>query len=224
MIENSPEAVILTSPERGSRLWTKAALLDLTERVILILLFANFAYRNISTFEQSFDVKALLLLISECLPVFLMLIRKTSGEVSIRAWDWVFGLAGTAFPLLVTPTQVYSPLVPGMVFYLVVVLGQCIQISAKVALGTSFGLVAANRGVKKYGPYRFVRHPMYAGYTLSQIGVLLALPSFHNAALYFLAFACQVVRIQCEERVLRQDAAYRAFAEQVRYRVIPGIY
>src|SRR6185437_12807122 len=104
MIENAPEAVILTVSERDPRLWTKAALLDLTERVIIILLFAHFAYLNLSTFEEFLDIKALLLLISECLPVFLVLVRKTSGDVSVRPLDWAFGLAGTAFPLLVTPT------------------------------------------------------------------------------------------------------------------------
>src|SRR6185437_7366985 len=132
------------------------------------------------------NIKALLLLISECLPVFLVLVRKTSGDVSVRPLDWAFGLAGTAFPLLVTPTAVYNPLVPSVIFYLAIILGLCIQISAKVSLGTSFGIVAANRGVKQFGPYRFVRHPMYAGYVLTQIGLLLALPSLHNAALYFL--------------------------------------
>ncbi len=34
----------------------------------------------------------------------------------------------------------------------------------KVLLGLSFGVVAANRGVKIGGPYSFIRHPMYAGY------------------------------------------------------------
>jgi protein-S-isoprenylcysteine O-methyltransferase Ste14 len=224
MIEHSPEGLILTISERETRLWSKAALLDVAERLIIILLFAHFAYINISVFEQIFDIKALLLLISECLPVFLVLVRKASGDVSVRPLDWAFGLAGTAFPLLVTPTMVDSPLVPAPIFYVVIVLGQCVQIYAKVSLGTSFGIVAANRGVKQLGPYRFVRHPMYAGYVLTQIGLLLALPSLRNAAFYFLALMCQVVRIECEERVLRRDATYRSFAERVRYRMVPGIF
>jgi len=34
----------------------------------------------------------------------------------------------------------------------------------------------------------------------------------------------QVLRIQAEERVLRADPSYRSFAEQVRYRLLPGVY
>ena len=224
MIENSSEGPILTISERETRLWSKAAMLDLAERLIIILLFAHFAYINISVFEQIFDIKALLLLISECLPVFLVLIRKASGDVSVRPLDWAFGFAGTAFPLLVTPTMVGSPLLPAPILYVVIALGQCLQIYAKMYLGTSFGIVAANRGVKQLGPYRFVRHPMYAGYVLTQIALLLALPSLRNAAFYSLALVCHVVRIECEERVLRRDATYRAFAERVRYRMVPGIF
>jgi protein-S-isoprenylcysteine O-methyltransferase Ste14 len=65
---------------------------------------------------------------------------------------------------------------------------------------------------------------MYAGYTLTQIGFLLAMPSALNAVLYALALAFQVARIHREERVLRLDPAYRAFADQVRYRLLPGVF
>ena len=55
-------------------------------------------------------------------------------------------------------------------------IGLYVQISAKVILGRSFGLIAANRGIKVAGPYRIVRHPIYAGYTIIHVGFLLALP------------------------------------------------
>ena len=74
------------------------------------------------------------------------------------------------------------------------------------------------------GMYRLVRHPMYAGYILSHIGFLIARPAWLNAGLYGLELILQVLRIQAEERVLRADPSYRSFAEQVRYRLLPGVY
>jgi protein-S-isoprenylcysteine O-methyltransferase Ste14 len=50
------------------------------------------------------------------------------------------------------------------------------------------------------------------------------MPSALNAVLYALALAFQVARIHREERVLRLDPAYRAFADQVRYRLLPGVF
>ena len=38
-------------------------------------------------------------------------------------------------------------------------IGLYVQISGKLILGRSFGLIAANRGIKVAGPYRIVRHP-----------------------------------------------------------------
>lgn len=99
-----------------------------------------------------------------------------------------------------------------------------IQISAKVALGVSFGLVAANRGVRVSGPYRFVRHPMYAGYVITHVGLLLAMPSAFNALLYACALLLQIVRIKREERVLMQDQQYQDFSARVRYRLLPGVF
>ena len=55
--------------------------------------------------------------------------------------------------------------------------GFVLQLSAKLTLRRSFGVVAANRGVKASGPYRLVRHPMYAGYALTHVGFLLAGPN-----------------------------------------------
>jgi len=74
------------------------------------------------------------------------------------------------------------------------------------------------------GPYRFVRHPMYAGYTITHVGLLLAMPSIINTLLYAAALGLQIVRIQREERILCLDPAYKEFAARVRYRLLPLIY
>jgi protein-S-isoprenylcysteine O-methyltransferase Ste14 len=65
---------------------------------------------------------------------------------------------------------------------------------------------------------------MYAGYTATQIGLLQAMPSLLNAALYALAFAFQVVRILREEAALMQSQDYRDFAARGRYRLLPSVF
>jgi protein-S-isoprenylcysteine O-methyltransferase Ste14 len=102
--------------------------------------------------------------------------------------------------------------------------GLYVQISAKVILGRSFGLIPANRGIKVAGPYRIVRHPMYAGYTTLHMGFLLGFPSFWNILLYSTELVIQLARLLREELLLNEDQNYRAYAARVRYRVIPLIF
>jgi protein-S-isoprenylcysteine O-methyltransferase Ste14 len=202
---------------------SKDLLLELTERVIVAALYGHFAFRLWLTYKYSFDSIVGLLLLSETIPVVLVLIRKPSTSLSRRPSDWLFGIAGTTVPLLISPAIIH-PVVSQSFCLALVVLGMAVQISAKAVLGLSFGIVAANRGVKVLGPYRFIRHPMYAGYQITTIGLLLAMPSLLNTALYASAFALQVIRIFREERLLSKDQDYRNFSARVRYRLLPGVF
>jgi protein-S-isoprenylcysteine O-methyltransferase Ste14 len=102
--------------------------------------------------------------------------------------------------------------------------GMITQISAKTVLWRSYGLIPANRGVKTGGPYRFVRHPMYAGYSLIHIGFLLGFPSLQNFLLYLTTFLIEVARLMREELILNNDRIYRDYAARVRFRLFPGIF
>lgn len=93
-----------------------------------------------------------------------------------------------------------------------------------LALGRSFGLVAANRGLQTQGPYKLVRHPLYAFYFLVWAGYLLESPTARNIAIFSLAAVCQFVRIHREETFLSRDPAYRAYCSVVRYRLLPRVY
>lgn len=98
------------------------------------------------------------------------------------------------------------------------------QISAKIILERSFGIVAVNRGVKIAGPYRFVRNPMYAGYIINHVGFLLAFPSLWNVALYSTELVIQITRLLREETLLNKDQTYRDYASQVRYRLVSMVF
>jgi protein-S-isoprenylcysteine O-methyltransferase Ste14 len=204
---------------------TRGVLLDLTERVIIASLFGSFAYRMLLDHADMPYAGALLVVLSESLPFFFIILRPTGGVLSQRPGDWVIGITASLAPLMVQPRlDLNDPLIPEAVCFTIMTAGLFIQVSAKIVLGRGFGLVAANRGVKTVGPYRFVRHPMYLGYTVTHVGFLLAVPNVLNALAYALALTLQIVRLGREEAVLMQDPQYAAFAKRVRYRLFPGIY
>jgi protein-S-isoprenylcysteine O-methyltransferase Ste14 len=65
---------------------------------------------------------------------------------------------------------------------------------------------------------------MYAGYLLAHIAYLLVNPTLWNAAVYAAMYGLQIPRLLIEERLLAGDPAYRRYRQQVRYRLIPGVF
>ena len=75
------------------------------------------------------------------------------------------------------------------------------------------------------GPYRFVRHPGYAGNILPLFGIVLALSSVWTLIPAAVATIITVIRTVLEDQTLQDELpGYRDYAQRVRYRLIPGIY
>ena len=75
------------------------------------------------------------------------------------------------------------------------------------------------------GPYRIVRHPMYAGGILYMIGMPLLLGSWLGLLALPLILGALSVRIFLEEATLRRGLpGYAEYAAQVRYRLVPGVW
>ena len=75
------------------------------------------------------------------------------------------------------------------------------------------------------GPYRYVRHPGYAGNVLALFGIVLALGSVWTLIPALVASIIAVIRIVLEDRTLQDELpGYRDYARRVRYRLIPWIY
>ncbi|HET6574286.1 MAG TPA: methyltransferase [Fimbriiglobus sp.] len=164
----------------------------------------------------------LLLLFSEGLVIAFMLVRRRARDVSLKPDEWLLALAATCLPLLATPGG--KQLVPAGVAGMVLVAGILVQLHAKVTLGRSFGLIPANRGLKLQGPYRFVRHPMYAGYLICHLGYLAVNPTWWNLGVYSLCLGFQLLRLLAEERLLARDESYRSYRTAVPYRLIPAVF
>ena len=75
------------------------------------------------------------------------------------------------------------------------------------------------------GPYRFVRHPGYAGNILALFGIVLALGSVWTLIPAAVASFIAVIRTALEDQTLQEELpGYRDYARRVRYRLIPWIY
>lgn len=199
--------------------------LDITERVFVVALFGMLTFNVLSRFLETAKIVNLLLLVSEGSVVLFVLLRRRTTKVSLKPAHWLIASLCTISPFLVQPTGT-PPASPTLAIVCLVLMltGLTMQIAAKLVLNRSFGMVAANRGIKIGGPYRIVRHPMYAGYLLTQIAFLLANFSLWNSSVYAFGFGLQIMRILAEEQILMQDPTYREFAAKTQYRLIPGVY
>ena len=75
------------------------------------------------------------------------------------------------------------------------------------------------------GPYRFVRHPGYAGNIVALFGIVLALDSAWTLVPVALALIISVTRTVLEDRTLQDELpGYRDYARRVRFRLIPGVF
>ena len=93
-----------------------------------------------------------------------------------------------------------------------------------MALGRSFGIAPANRGVVMRGPYVLVRHPIYAGYLLTHVAFLVAHPTPWNARSSSSPTARSSSARSIEERVLSADEQYQSYCRRVGWHLVPGVF
>jgi protein-S-isoprenylcysteine O-methyltransferase Ste14 len=92
------------------------------------------------------------------------------------------------------------------------------------SLGTNLSILAQARGVADRGPYRWVRHPLYAGEIAASLGIAIAVGSVAAAGLWLTLCALQAYRALREEQVLlRALPGYRAYRARTAA-LLPGIF
>lgn len=75
------------------------------------------------------------------------------------------------------------------------------------------------------GPYRWVRHPGYAGALLTYLFTPVFLDSWWTYIPVFLTVVLLVIRTSLEDKTLQDElAGYRNYAARTRYRLLPGVW
>lgn len=184
---------------------------------------AWFARASIEYFVQTHRLIGGLFCVEQAWFVVAFLIRRPARTSSQHLGSWLLAAGGTFGGLLLRPNGVH--LLWGVrAGFVLQVAGLVLVIGSLVALGRSFGFVAADRGVVTRGPYAVVRHPIYAAYLLIQVGYLAQAASWRNLAVVIFVTACNVGRIFAEEKILSRSAAYQRYTQVVRFRSVPGLW
>ena len=107
---------------------------------------------------------------------------------------------------------------------IIVLCGTVLSIYAALSLGRSLSMFAQARRLVINGPYRVVRHPLYASEAIALVGVTLQYLSPLALTLLALQLVFQLERMKNEERVLASTfPEYRAYMASTS-RILPGIY
>ena len=165
----------------------------------------------------------LLLLVFESYTLLLVLVARRASVRDVSPLAMAL-TAYAAFYFALLDTQGTTRLIAESAGVALQLAGAGCQFSAKLALGRSFGLLPAQRGVVVAGPYRIVRHPIYLGYLIAHVGFLLSNFSLRNLSVFALLYVAQIVRIGREEALLAHDEVYRAYQQHVPWRLLPFVY
>ena len=182
-----------------------------------------FSYVTLEAYLRTHRPIGLLFFAEQMVVVVAYLVRRPAHTVTARLGDWLLAFGGTFLPVLLRPDGAHPQW--GLEWGLVLQFcGVVVCLWSFFALGRSFGFAAADRGLVQRGPYRVVRHPIYASYVLLQTGYLLQSFSLRNLAVVALAIACNAGRIRAEERVLAANPAHAVYTRRVPCRVVPGLW
>lgn len=199
------------------------ATIERGEQIAFIVLYLNLLLTFSLKLSGPGAMILMLYALDQAIVLAFMLSRRPALEMSRQPLDYLVAVASTLLPLFAMP--IAGPnLLPLPVLAIALVCGILLHLTAKLSLRRSFGILPANRGIKRSGAYRFVRHPMYLGYLIVQTSLVLAGPVSWNVAILAASIPLFILRIAAEERLLSQSAEYRTFCRDTRYRLIPGIF
>jgi len=159
------------------------------------------------------------------LAVVLLVVRRLPKAKAAGLFPRIIAFAGTFMMISLVWLEPRPPsLVLASISFALTLSGMCYSIYSLLHLGRSFSLMPEARHLVTDGPYAFIRHPLYLGEAFSTLGLVLQYLSPLALAIFALQLACQLQRIEYEERIL-----VSLFPEYEAYRtntakLVPGLY
>ena len=145
----------------------------------------------------------------------------TSPSVTAHVAAVAATLAPLLFPLLPATAPGPARQIAGDVL---LTLGMAWSVWALRSLGRSLSVIAQAREVVEWGPYRWIRHPLYTGEIVSSLGIAVMVGSAAAAALWLALCGLQVYRAVREEQVLLLALpAYLGYRSRTAA-LLPGVF
>lgn len=131
-----------------------------------------------------------------------------------------------AFSLLFRDPPASQP-VGGWLGFVITVAGAVVAIWARFSLGRNWSAsvtVKKNHELIRCGPYRFVRHPIYAGTLLAFLGTGLAFGHIQGVLAFFVALVTWKRKSRTEEQFMVEQfgVQYEQYRREVKS-LIPGL-
>ena len=146
---------------------------------------------------------------------FLLLTREKTGKKA-TSWQMVIAWLSALSPFAVQVQNEIPLLLRGLSL-----IGVLFAVWTLVALGRSFDVSPADRGLVDRGPYRWMRHPMYASEIFSTLMIVFADLSVWNMFVTFVLIGTIVLRIRWEEAII---SGYSGYSDRVPSRLFPGVW
>jgi len=152
--------------------------------------------------------------------IILFLLRRVIGlTVVLSGLDYRFGWSRQ----LIAPVPAWLTVLALLVILACQVL--IFRVMQSNAFAASIIQIEAGQTIAAEGPYRHVRHPMYAVWCVQWLFVPLALGSFVALPLGALATPIFVWRLLDEEKLLRRDLpGYAEYCERTKERLVPYVW
>jgi protein-S-isoprenylcysteine O-methyltransferase Ste14 len=180
---------------------------------IYCLYLLNEQFSSIRQFKGMLFVSRVtsMLFIGLSLTLFLIRIRPLRKASGAKA-----RLVALAGAFLMPTVPLFSPYsaATAPIGSILIVTGSALSIVCLYTLGRSFSIMAEARRLVTRGPYRFVRHPLYASEAVAGMGLLLTFLSPAAVAVCLAHLVLQYGRMRAEERVLSAE-----FPEYESYKV-----
>jgi len=162
------------------------------------------------------------------IPVGVYLVRPRpaarDGRIAARA----AGLVGTCMLLAVgalpTPIVFAVPAALSALATPIAILAFSLAIFGLLHLRRNLSIIPEARRLVTSGPYRVIRHPLYAGEMLAAVAVLLPRPGLWGVIALAPYFAVQLLRAHFEEQLLgRAFPQYREYRQHT-WRLVPLVW
>jgi len=156
----------------------------------------------------------------------LYILRHRPINKFVGIWPSVAAVLGgfLMFGLVWFPPRTDLPIEWQVIGSCLILVGNVFAAYVLTKLGRSFSILPEGRALVVIGPYKIIRHPLYAAEVISSLGTMILFLSVGAISLVVLQTVLQFVRMHYEEKVLSQTfPEYKAYAKRT-WRLIPGIY